>query len=160
MITNNKKNTRIMAIDYGDARTGVAVSDESATLTGDAWVIHEKRPKVLAKTILDEAKARGVGTIVVGFPKNMDGSVGFRAEASETFANKLRQLMEIETETRSQLQPESDDINIVLWDERLTTMMAGRLLSDVGKRGKKRKSSLDAVAASLILESYLASKSG
>ena len=144
ILNSDRPATRIMAIDYGDARTGVAVSDESATLTGDAWVIHEKRSQVLAETILNEAKARGVRVIVVGFPKNMDGSVGFRAEASETFADKLRNLTEID---------------IVLWDERLTTMMAGRLLNDVGKRGKKRKSSVDAVAASLILESYLDSKS-
>lgn len=134
-----------MAIDFGDARTGIAVSDETATLTGDAWVIKEKRQQTLAKIIIDEAKVRGVKTIVVGFPKNMDGTVGFRASASEAFA----------TELSAQIETNSPDV--ILWDERLTTKMADRILINVGKKGKKKKSSVDAVAASLILESYLAS---
>ena len=133
---------RIMAVDYGDARTGIAVSDESATLVGDAWVINSKREAEVAQELLEEAKKRGVARIVVGHPKNMDGSIGHRAEKSESFAELLRSLCEIE---------------IVMWDERMTTISAGRVLSDVGKFGKKRKKTIDAVAASLILESYLGS---
>jgi len=129
-----------MAIDYGDARTGVAVSDESSTLVGDAWVIHNKREAEVAQTIVDEATTRGVSRIVVGYPKNMDGSIGPRAEKSERFAELLRSMCEIE---------------IVLWDERMTTISAQRVLTDVGKFGKKRKRTIDAVAASLILESFL-----
>jgi len=131
-----------MAVDYGDARTGVAVSDESATITGDAWVVQSKRADDVAQSVAQEAVARGVKRIVVGHPKNMDGSVGQRAEKSERFAEFLRTLC---------------DIEVVLWDERLTTMSAHRVLNDVGKFGKKRKKTVDAVAASLILEGYMGS---
>ena len=133
---------RIMAIDYGDARTGVAVSDVSLTLAGDAWVVQSKRAAEVAQIIVDEAAAREVSRIVVGHPKNMDGSIGPRAEKCEQFAELLRSLC---------------DIEVLLWDERLTTMSAQRLLTDVGTFGKKRKNTIDAVAASLILESYLGS---
>jgi len=131
-----------MAIDYGDARTGLAVSDESLTLTGDAWVIHSKRMAEVAQTVVDEANARGVSRIVVGYPKNMDGSIGPRAEKSGQLAELLRFLC---------------DVEVLLWDERMTTVSAQRVLTDVGKFGKKRKKTIDAVAASLILESYLGS---
>jgi len=133
-----------MAVDYGDARTGVAVSDESRALAGDAWVVHNKRAEKVAQTVVGEAVTRGVKQIVVGHPKNMDGSIGQRAEKSERFAELLRSLC---------------DIEVVLWDERLTTMSAHRVLTDVGKFGKKRKKKVDAVAASLILEGYLGSLS-
>jgi len=136
-------NSRIMAIDYGDARTGVAVSDETATLVGDAWVVDmRKEPDGLAHVIVDEAAKRGVLCIIVGHPKNMDGTIGPRAEKSEQFAESLRSLC---------------DIEVKLWDERMTTISAHRVLTDVGKFGKKRKKTVDAVAASLILESYLGS---
>jgi len=134
-----------MAIDYGDARTGVAVSDESATLAGEAWVVHCKSAKETARIVTDEANKRGVSSIVVGFPKNMDGTAGPRAKKSEHFTGLLRSLSNVE---------------VKLWDERLTTVSAQRLLGDVGKYGKKRKKSIDAVAASLILESYLAGGRG
>jgi len=129
-----------MAIDYGDAHTGVAVSDASLTLVGDAWVVHSKKMNEVAQTIVSEAIKRGVTRIVVGYPKNMDGTTGPRAEKSENLAGLLRGLSEIE---------------VVLWDERMTTVSAGRVLTDVGKFGKKRKNTIDAVAAALILESYL-----
>lgn len=131
---------KIMAIDYGDARTGVAVSDESGSLAGEAWVIHEKSRVAVVNAIAAEASARGVGAIVVGHPRNMDGSAGPRALMSESLAEALRSLCGIE---------------VALWDERLTTMSAHRILSETGRRGKKRKDAVDAVAASLILESYL-----
>jgi len=130
-----------MAIDYGDARTGVAVSDESATLTGDAWVLHGRNESDIAQSITNEAGKRGVSQIVVGYPKNMDGTVGPRAEKSEHFAKLLRTLC---------------DIEVTLWDERMTTLSAHRVLTDTGKFGKKRKKTIDAVAASLILENYIA----
>jgi len=134
-----------MAIDYGDARTGVAVSDESLTLVGDAWVIHSKNDKDKAQAIAGEAKKRNVSCIVVGYPKNMNGTIGSRAEKSERFAELLR-----ETGDGSLSQ-----VEIKLWDERMTTVSAHRVLDDTGKFGKKRKKTIDAVAASLILESYL-----
>ena len=131
---------RIMAVDYGDVRTGLAVSDESAALAGEAWVLLEKNSHAAARTIANEAGARGVGAIVVGYPKNMDGSVGPRAEKSERLAEEIRGFCEIE---------------VVLWDERMTTMSANRILTETGRFGKKRRGAVDAVAASLILESYL-----
>ena len=134
-----------MAVDYGDARTGVAVSDVSATLAGEAWVINENRMKAVAESIIKEAAFRGVSTIVIGYPKNMNGTVGPRAEKSEQLAAMLRPLCA------------PGGIDVVLWDERLTTMSAHRILSDAGKRGKNRRKTIDAVAASLILEGYLSS---
>ena len=131
---------RVMAVDYGDARTGVAVSDETATLAGQAWVIAEKDETAAVRAIADEAMERGVSRIVVGYPKNMNGTIGPRGEKSERIAELLRALCGIE---------------VILWDERMTTKSAHRILSDVGKRGPKRKKTIDAVAASLILESYL-----
>ena len=136
---------RVMAIDYGDARTGVAVSDDSASLAGEAWVIHSRNNNETAQFLTNEVKKRGVSCIVVGYPKNMNGTVGPRAEKSEHFAELLRSL----------LNQGDDSLEVVLWDERMTTKSAHRLLSDVGKHGKKRKKAIDAVAASLILESYL-----
>jgi len=133
---------RIMAVDYGDARTGVAVSDMSGALAGEAWVIQEKDQLEAARIIAAEAACRDVGTIVVGYPKNMDGTIGPRAEKSALLAEQIRGMC---------------GADVVLWDERLTTMSANRILADAGKRGKKRKKTVDAVAASLILESYLAS---
>ena len=129
-----------MAVDYGDARTGIAVSDESASLAGEAWVIQEKNQETVARIVASEAVSRNVRVIAVGHPKNMNGSVGPRAEKSEQLAGLLRTLCYIE---------------VVLWDERMTTMSAHRILTDTGRYGKKRKKTVDAVAASLILESYL-----
>jgi len=132
---------RIMAVDFGDARTGIAVSDESMTLSGDAWVVQSKSMPDTALKIASEATKRGVSRIIVGNPKNMNGSIGPRAEKSEQLAQHIRSLCDVEVE---------------LWDERMTTMSAHRILSDTGKYGKKRKKIIDAVAASLILENYMA----
>ena len=139
---------RIMAIDYGDARTGVAVSDTSSTLVGDTWVIHSKGKNEVARRIVDELKERDVSCIVVGYPKNMDGTIGFRAEKSEDLAESIRSLC---------IESSLPDIEVKLWDERMTTKSAHRVLTETGKFGKKRKKTIDAVAASLILESYLGS---
>lgn len=138
---------RIMAIDYGDARTGVAVSDESATIAGEAWVIRESDPEALARAVAAEGVSRCVSTVVVGHPINMDGTAGSRAEKSEQLAESLRSLF---------AGYGSGDVPVVtLWDERMTTIGAHRILSDAGTFGKKRKKTVDAVAASLILEGYL-----
>jgi len=131
---------RIMAIDYGDARIGLAVSDETATLCGEAWTLSEWNPERAADKIVAEAAARGVGQFVLGYPKNMDGSVGPRAEKSSTFKALL--------EARS-------DIPVRLWDERRTTIAAHEILHQNGRKMKNHRQSVDAVAASLILEGYL-----
>ena len=132
---------RIMAIDYGDARTGIAVSDLMNMMTGDAFVITEWNPEVIAEKIAAEAKSRGVGTLVLGLPKNMDGTMGERAEKSLALCEILK---------------EKTGLPVVMWDERRTTVDAHRILSQNNVRGKKRKNTVDAVAASLILEGYLA----
>ena len=131
---------RSMAVEFGDARTGLAVSDLMNVMAGDAWVVSEWNPDRVAEVIIREAKSRDVGTIVMGYPKNMDGSIGPRAEKCAAFAEQLRAL---------------GGIPVVLWDERRTTVDAHRILTDTGRRGKKRKQTVDAVAATLILEGYL-----
>ena len=133
---------RIMAIDFGDARTGIAVSDLMNMMTGDAFVITEWNPEVIADKISAEAKARSVGTLVLGLPKNMDGTVGERAEKCLAFSELLK---------------EKTGLPVVMWDERRTTVDAHRILHNNGKKMKNHKKNVDAVAASLILEGYLAS---
>lgn len=133
---------RIMAIDYGDARTGLAVSDPTATLAGDAWTLKEGRAEAAADAITAEAKARGVERFVLGYPKNMDGTIGSRAEKSQEFKALL--------EARS-------DIPVILWDERRTTVAAHDILHANGRKMKNHRKNVDAVAATLILEAYLAS---
>lgn len=132
-----------MAVDYGDARTGIAVSDELGMLAGAAFAITEWSPERVAAKIAEEAKKRGVGIIVLGYPKNMDGTLGPRAEKSEQLAAMVRGTYGLE---------------VVLWDERRTTVDAHRILSESGVSGKKRKGTVDAVAATLILEGYLNSR--
>ena len=133
---------RIMAIDYGDARTGIALSDLMNTLTGDAFVIPGHNPEQVAQAVAQEAAARGVGTLVLGFPKNMDGTLGPRAEKCRDFAALLES---------------ASGLPVILWDERRTTVDAHRILSANGKRTVRHRKTVDAVAASLILEGYLAS---
>lgn len=131
---------KVMAIDYGDARTGIAVSDALGMIAGQTFVITEWDAGALAKTIAAEAKTRGVGTLVLGLPKNMDGTEGPRAEKARALAELLK----------AEGAPE-----VVMWDERRTTIDAHRILRDNGKKEKKHKSTVDAVAAALILEGYL-----
>ena len=133
---------RVMAVDYGDARTGIAVSDLSGMIAGDAFVISEWDAEKLAERIAGEAKARGAERLVVGYPRNMNGTPGPRAEKSEAFSKLLEQV---------------SGLPVALWDERRTTVDAHRILTEAGKHGQKRKNTVDAVAASLILEGYLAS---
>ena len=132
---------RIMAIDYGDARTGVAISDLLCSLTGSTRVIHGRMQEKLIASIVEITKENEIGEIVVGLPRNMDGSEGVRAELCRDFANKLS---------------EATGLPVKMWDERWTTVEAHRILTDHNYHGKKRKDTVDAVAASLILEGYLA----
>ena len=132
---------RIMAIDYGDARTGIAISDLLCSLTGSTRVIHGRMQDKLIASIVEITRGSDIGEIVVGLPRNMDGSEGARAELCRQFAEKLG---------------EATGLPIKMWDERWTTVEAHRILSDHNYHGKKRKDTVDAVAASLILEGYLA----
>ena len=128
-------------MDYGDARTGVAISDLTRTMAGETLTIQEWNPQRLAQRLAFLAGERDGEMFVLGLPKNMDGTEGPRAEKSRQFARML--------------EAESD-LPVVLWDERRSTVEAHAILHAVGKKEKKHRSSVDAVAASLLLESYLA----
>lgn len=131
---------RIMGIDYGDARTGLAVSDEMNILVGEAWTLNEWNPERVADVIAQEVQKRNVRRLVLGLPKNMDGSEGPRAEKCRDFAELLRS---------------RTDIELVMWDERRSSIEAHAILHANGKKEKKHRKTVDAVAASLILEGYL-----
>lgn len=133
---------RILAVDYGELRTGLCVSDLTGTLPGEAWVIEEWNAEALARRIAAEAAARGVERIVLGLPKNMDGTEGPRAERSRALAALLAQ---------------AGTPPVVLWDERRSSIEAHAILHASGKKEKKHRRNVDAVAASLILEGYLRS---
>lgn len=131
---------RIMGIDYGDARTGLAVSDAMNILVGEAWTVNQWDANALADEIIMQAVARGVERFVLGLPKNMDGTEGSRAEKCREFAALLAG---------------KTDIPIVMWDERRSSIEAHAILHANGKKEKKHRKTVDAVAASLILEGYL-----
>lgn len=133
---------RIMAIDYGDARIGLAVSDPTGLICGEAWTMQEWNMERAASRICDEAKTRGVERLVLGLPRNMDGSEGPRAELSRKFAALLE---------------ETGGIPVTLWDERRSSIEAHAILHTVGKKERSHRRTVDAVAASLILEGYLGS---
>ena len=130
---------KIMALDYGDARTGVAFSDELGLLAGETLVLPSWNHEKLLAEVAELARSRNAEKLVLGLPRNMDGSEGPRAEKSRTFAAELEAL----------------GLEVVFVDERRTTVEAHGILSEAGKRGKKRRQRIDAVAATLILETYL-----
>ena len=131
---------KIMAIDYGDARTGVAISDLMCSIVGSSTVVPSRNREKAVADIVRLCKENSVGVIVVGLPRNMDGSEGPRAQLCREFA---------------QILGEATGVEIVMWDERRTTVEAHNILSAHNYHGKKRKDTVDAVAASLILEGYL-----
>ncbi len=131
---------RILAVDYGESRTGIAVCDPTEFLASPVDIITEKGATKTIGRILEYCSELGAEMIVVGHPLNMDDSAGERAQKCEYIASKLR---------------EQSGLEVVLWDERATTIDAERILSDNGVYRKKRKKVLDAVAAVLILESYM-----
>ena len=132
---------RIMGIDYGDARTGIAISDLLCSIVGTTTVIHSRNAEKTAAQIKDLVQQHEVGEIVMGLPKNMDGTEGPRAELCRSFAAQVEEVT---------------GLPVKLWDERRTTVEAHNILSAHNYHGKKRKNTVDAVAASLILEGYLA----
>ncbi len=131
---------RTMAIDYGDARTGVAVSDAGGLLAGFTTVIHSRRPEQVLERLLELMKEHGAEELVMGLPRNMDGTEGPRAELCRAFAARLE---------------EASGLPVHLWDERRTTIEAHQILHTSGKRMKQHRKSVDAVAATLILEGWL-----
>ena len=134
---------RIMAIDYGDAHTGIAISDLTGLLAGHTETIHSRRQEQVVEAICSLCQLHGVEELVLGHPLNMDGTRGPRAEKAEALAEVLRQ------ETG---RP------VTLWDERRTTIDAHQILMASGKDARRRKKNVDAVAAALILEGYLTYK--
>ena len=131
---------KIMGIDYGDARTGVAISDLLCTLVGSATVVPSRNTEKAIADIVRLAQENQVGEIVVGLPKNMDGTEGERARKSR----KLAKTVEIWS-----------GLPVRMWDERQTTCAAADLLDESGTFGAKRKSILDSVSATVILDDYI-----
>lgn len=131
---------KVMALDYGDARTGVAVSDTTGMIVGFTTVISEWNRERTAEQVADLVAVHRPERLIMGFPKNMDGTEGPRAALYREFAAMVK---------------EKTGMEVVLWDERRTTIEAHNILSANGKKTKKHKKNVDAVAASLILEGYL-----
>ena len=131
---------RILGIDYGDARIGVAVSDILGWTAQGVGTIKNRGFLKISQDIQKILNEYNPEKIVLGLPKNMDGSEGFRAEATYEFAENLKTIYQGE---------------IVFWDERLTTVGASRFLNETNTRGKDRKNVIDTVSACLILEGYL-----
>ena len=136
---------RILGIDYGDQRIGLALSDLTGTLVGRAWTLHEWNLDRAVDAIAAVVKENEVGTLVLGLPKNMDGSEGPRAEKSRLVAERLT---------------EETGLDVVLWDERRSSVEAHAILHANGRKEKKHRANVDAVAASLILEGYLGTRGG
>ena len=131
---------KIMGVDYGDARTGIAISDLMCSIVGSTTVVPSRNREKAIADIVKLCRDNMVGEIVVGLPKNMDGTEGVRAELCREFAGLLG---------------EATGLPVTMWDERRTTVEAHNILSQHNYHGKKRKNTVDAVAASLILEGYL-----
>ena len=132
---------RIMGIDYGDARTGVAISDLLCSIVGTTYVVPSRNREKAIADIVRLTKENQVGQIVVGLPRNMDGTEGPRAQLCREFGDMFHL---------------ATGLPVAMWDERRTTVEAHNILSQHNYHGKKRKDTVDAVAASLILEGYLA----
>lgn len=131
---------KILAVDYGDARTGIAITDLLCTIVGSTCVVPSRNSEKAIADIATLCREHQVGRIVVGLPRNMDGSEGPRAALCREFAGRLEEVCAVP---------------VTMWDERRTTVEAHNILSQHNYHGKKRKNTVDAVAASLILEGYL-----
>lgn len=132
---------KIMSVDYGDRRTGIALSDIRGILASPLTVIKESYQPKLAKEIVSLAVDNDVKTVVIGLPRNMDGSYGYRCDECKSLGEAISNI--------------NAELNICFEDERLTTVMAHNVLSENNVRGKKRKDTVDAVSAVMILQSFL-----
>ena len=135
------KEGRILSVDFGDTRTGLAVSDELRFLASGIGYISPGGIEKTAVAVAEEAKKQGVSAVVVGHPLNMNGTAGPRAERAAEFAELLRGHLE--------------GVEVVLFDERMTTMAAARYLNETNLRGKKRKGVIDTLSAQIILQNFL-----
>lgn len=132
---------RILGVDFGDTRTGLAVSDTSRFLASGIGYVSPGGIVKTADKVAEVAREQKVSAIVVGLPKNMDGSEGFRAERCREFAELLRERL--------------TDIPVAMMDERMTTMSASRYLNETNTRGQKRKGVIDTLSAQIILQNVL-----
>lgn len=132
---------RILGVDFGDTRTGLAVSDASRFLASGIGYVSPGGIVKTADKVSEVAREQKVSAIVVGLPKNMDGSEGFRAERCREFAELLRERLE--------------DVPVAMMDERMTTMSASRYLNETNTRGQKRKGVIDTLSAQIILQNAL-----
>ena len=130
----------IMSVDYGDARTGIAICDSGEILASPVCTIHERNEAALIEKIAAVALERKAELIVVGLPKNMDSSEGERAQKSRNFAERLS---------------ERTGLPFEMYDERCTTVVSAVSLNFTNTRGKKRKAVIDSLAAVVILEDFL-----
>ena len=131
---------KIIAVDYGDSRTGLAICDAGEILASPLETVYEKNFDRCVQKVAEISKEKGAGMIIVGNPINMNGTLGPRSELCSLFAQKLRELV---------------DVDVEMWDERSSTVTAISYMNEINKRGKKRKELLDQAAAAVILESYL-----
>lgn len=131
---------KILGVDFGDSRTGYAVSDPLGFGATTLPACKEKSMVKVADRTAELAKELGVEMIVLGFPKNMNGTIGPRGEKTQAFAKMLEERL---------------SITVKLWDERLTTVSAHNLMNETNVRGKKRKDSVDSISAAYLLQSYL-----
>ena len=131
---------RILGVDFGDTRTGLAVSDVSRFLASGIGYVSPGGIEKTARAVADAAREHRVGAIVVGLPRNMDGSEGFRADRAKEFADLLRERL---------------SVPVAMFDERMTTMAASRFLNETNTRGAKRKTVVDTLSAQIILQNVL-----
>lgn len=131
---------KILCVDYGDSRTGLAISDEGEILASPLETVYMHDFDRCAEMVAEAARKNKAGMIVVGDPINMNGTRGERSEKCHLFADKLREML---------------NIPVKMWDERSSTVTAINYMNDINKRGKKRKAVLDQVAAAVILDSFL-----
>ena len=141
LITDLKNTSgKLLGVDFGDTRTGLAVSDISRFLASGIGYVSPGGIEKTADKIAQIAREQKVGAIVVGLPKNMDGSEGFRADRAKEFADLLRERL---------------SVPVAMFDERMTTMAASRFLNETNTRGAKRKTVVDTLSAQIILQNVL-----
>ena len=132
---------RILGIDYGEARTGLAISDDTETVATVIGTVHERDKERLSERITETCIKERVEKIIIGLPKNMDGTEGFRAEHTRKFA--------------AMLQEKIPELPLEFYDERMTTMVASRFMMEANTKGKKKRNAIDALSAQIILQDYL-----
>jgi putative Holliday junction resolvase len=136
---------RVMALDVGHKRIGVALSDPGQVLASSLQVIERKGQQRDLATVIQLVREHEVGKIIVGYPRSLNGTVGQQAEVVERYVAVLEK----------KLRDSSLDVPVVLWDERFSTVVAGRLMAEAGRKSRERRERIDAVAAAVILQDYL-----